>query len=90
LSLVVFGFAFVSPAPTGAQRFLHIPKKHRSTRSAKLAVFSMNTSFDYSLLAIILPSSPSQHNKMTPGERRLIARLMTKLENDYICWYDGV
>ena len=39
-------------------------------------------------MAILLPSSPSQQKKMTPGERRLAARLTAKLENDYVCWYD--
>ncbi len=39
-------------------------------------------------MAILLPSSPSQHKKMTQGERRLAARLTTKLEDDYVCWYD--
>lgn len=39
-------------------------------------------------MAILLPSPHLKHVKMTSGERRLAARLLTKLEDDYHCWFD--
>lgn len=39
-------------------------------------------------MAIIVPSPHLKHIRITPGERRFAARLMTKLEDDYHCWFD--
>jgi hypothetical protein len=39
-------------------------------------------------MAILLPDPHLKHVKMTPGERLLAARLLTKLENDYHCWFE--
>lgn len=39
-------------------------------------------------MAIIAPSPHLKHIRITSGERRLAARLMTKLEDDYRCWFD--
>ncbi len=39
-------------------------------------------------MAILLPSPHLKHVKMTPGERRFATRLLTKLEDDYHCWFN--
>ncbi|HYP68743.1 MAG TPA: NERD domain-containing protein [Thiobacillaceae bacterium] len=39
-------------------------------------------------MAILLPSHHLKHVKMTPGERRFATRLLTKLEDDYHCWFN--
>ncbi len=39
-------------------------------------------------MAILLPSPHLKHVNMTPGERRLATRLLTKLEDDYHCWFN--
>jgi hypothetical protein len=39
-------------------------------------------------LATLIPSIGACASRMTPGERRLAARLDDKLEDDYLCWYD--
>jgi hypothetical protein len=39
-------------------------------------------------MAILLPAPHLKHLRMTNGERQFAARLLTKLENDYHCWYD--
>lgn len=39
-------------------------------------------------MAILLPEPHLRHVKMTPGERSFAARLISKLENDYHCWFD--
>jgi hypothetical protein len=39
-------------------------------------------------MAILIPSPHLKHVKMTPGERSFAARLLTKLEDDYHCWFD--
>lgn len=39
-------------------------------------------------MAILLPKPGAKHVKMTPGEGRFAARLMTKLEDDYHCWFN--
>lgn len=39
-------------------------------------------------MAKLMPSLPSCVARMTPGERRLAERLLQKLEDDYLCWYN--
>ncbi|MGG6294979.1 DEAD/DEAH box helicase [Leptolyngbya sp. AN02str] len=39
-------------------------------------------------MATIIPALSTCAQRMTPGERRLAQRLETKLENDYLLWYD--
>ena len=39
-------------------------------------------------MATLIPSIGACSSRMTPGERRLAARLEDKLEDDYLCWYD--
>lgn len=41
-------------------------------------------------MAKLFPAPHTKHvlAKMTGGERRFAARLMAKLEDDYLCWYD--
>ncbi|WP_205694475.1 NERD domain-containing protein [Crenobacter cavernae] len=39
-------------------------------------------------MAQIFPSPHLPHVRMTPGERRLAARLLGKLESDYLCWFN--
>ena len=39
-------------------------------------------------MATLIPSYGTCAGRMTAGERRLAHRLETKLENDYLCWYD--
>ncbi|WP_273036240.1 DEAD/DEAH box helicase [Massilia timonae] len=39
-------------------------------------------------MATLIPSIGACASRMTPGERRLAARLEDKLEDDYLCWYD--
>src|SRR3954466_1239457 len=38
-------------------------------------------------MAILIPALNSCHH-MTGGERRFAQRLLDKLEDDYLCWYD--
>jgi hypothetical protein len=39
-------------------------------------------------MATLIPSFHSCGAKMTSGERRFAHRLLEKLEDDYLCWYD--
>lgn len=39
-------------------------------------------------MATLIPSYGSCAGRMTPGERRLAQRLESKLEDDYLLWYD--
>lgn len=39
-------------------------------------------------MATLIPAIGACASRMTPGERRLAARLEDKLEDDYLCWYD--
>lgn len=39
-------------------------------------------------MAVIVPAPHLKHVKMTPGERRFATRLLTKLEDDYHCWFN--
>jgi hypothetical protein len=39
-------------------------------------------------MATLIPSYSSCATRMTPGERRFAQRLESKLEDDYLCWYD--
>jgi len=39
-------------------------------------------------MAIIVPAPHLKHLKMTSGERRFAARLLAKLEDDYLCWFN--
>ena len=39
-------------------------------------------------MATIIPSLNSCLGRMTSGEKRLAQRLVDKLEDDYLCWYD--
>lgn len=39
-------------------------------------------------MATLIPSYSVCARRMTPGERRVAQRLETKLEDDYLCWYD--
>ena len=39
-------------------------------------------------MATLIPSYASCSSRMTPGERRFAQRLESKLEDDYLCWYD--
>lgn len=39
-------------------------------------------------LAILIPSLSTCLSRMTGGEKRIAARLETKLEDDYLLWYD--
>ncbi len=39
-------------------------------------------------MATLIPSYSSCVSRMTPGERRFAQRLESKLEEDYLCWYD--
>lgn len=39
-------------------------------------------------MATLIPSYGTCAGRMTPGERRLAQRLESKLEDDYLCWYD--
>jgi hypothetical protein len=39
-------------------------------------------------VAILIPKPGLKHVKMTPGEMRFATRLMTKLEDDYHCWFN--
>lgn len=39
-------------------------------------------------MATLIPSYNSCAGRMTPGERRLAQRLESKLEDDYLLWYD--
>ncbi|MCL2658235.1 MAG: NERD domain-containing protein [Betaproteobacteria bacterium] len=39
-------------------------------------------------MATLIPSYASCAGRMTPGERRFAQRLESKLEEDYLCWYD--
>ncbi len=39
-------------------------------------------------MATLIPSYGSCARRMTPGERRLAQRMLEKLEDDYLCWYD--
>ncbi len=39
-------------------------------------------------MATLLPSYASCARNMTPGERRFAHRLLDKLEDDYLCWYN--
>lgn len=39
-------------------------------------------------MAILIPSYSACASRMTPGERRFAQRLESKLEDDYLCWYD--
>src|SRR5574340_1222644 len=39
-------------------------------------------------MATLIPSYSACASRMTAGERRFAQRLETKLEDDYLCWYD--
>ena len=39
-------------------------------------------------MATLIPALCTCSSRMTPGERRVAARLEDKLEDDYLCWYD--
>ncbi|MDO9405241.1 MAG: 3'-5' exonuclease [Polaromonas sp.] len=39
-------------------------------------------------MAILIPSLSTCLSRMTPGEKRVAARLEQKLEDDYLLWYD--
>ena len=39
-------------------------------------------------MATLIPSYGACAGRMTPGERRFAQRLESKLEEDYLCWYD--
>ncbi len=39
-------------------------------------------------MATLIPSYSACVSRMTPGERRFAQRLESKLEDDYLCWYD--
>lgn len=39
-------------------------------------------------MATLIPSYSTCATRMTPGERRFAQRLESKLEDDYLCWYD--
>jgi hypothetical protein len=39
-------------------------------------------------MATLIPSLNSVSRRMTGGERRVAQRLIEKLEDDYLCWYD--
>jgi len=39
-------------------------------------------------LATLIPSLGASTKNMTPGERRFAGRLIEKLEDDYLCWFD--
>jgi len=39
-------------------------------------------------MATLIPSFSTCSQRMTPGERRLAQRLESKLEEDYLLWYD--
>lgn len=39
-------------------------------------------------MATLIPSYSACASRMTPGERRFAQRLESKLEDDYLCWYD--
>ncbi|NUA27930.1 DEAD/DEAH box helicase [Cupriavidus basilensis] len=39
-------------------------------------------------MATLIPALGSVTSRMTGGERRFAERLETKLEDDYLCWYD--
>lgn len=39
-------------------------------------------------MATLIPSYSACTSRMTPGERRFAQRLESKLEDDYLCWYD--
>lgn len=39
-------------------------------------------------MAVLIPAFGSCSSRMTSGENRLARRLQSKLEDDYICWYD--
>lgn len=39
-------------------------------------------------MATLIPSLSSSLARMTSGEKRFAQRLETKLEDDYLCWYD--
>ncbi len=39
-------------------------------------------------MATLIPSYSACATRMTPGERRFAQRLESKLEDDYLCWYD--
>ncbi|MDL5367483.1 3'-5' exonuclease [Xanthomonas sp. NCPPB 2654] len=39
-------------------------------------------------MAALIPSYASCSQRMTTGERRFAQRLIDKLEDDYLCWYD--
>src|SRR3990172_5191381 len=39
-------------------------------------------------MATLIPSFSSSARRMTGGEKRFAQRLIDKLEDDYLCWYD--
>ncbi len=39
-------------------------------------------------MSVLIPSYSSCASRMMPGERRFAQRLESKLEDDYLCWYD--
>ena len=39
-------------------------------------------------VATLIPGYGACAGRMTPGERRFAQRLESKLEDDYLCWYD--
>ena len=39
-------------------------------------------------MSVLIPSYSACASRMTPGERRFAQRLESKLEDDYLCWYD--
>lgn len=39
-------------------------------------------------MTTLIPNYSSCASRMTPGERRFAQRLESKLEDDYLCWYD--
>ena len=39
-------------------------------------------------MATLIPDYSACASRMTPGERRFAQRLESKLEDDYLCWYD--
>lgn len=39
-------------------------------------------------MATLIPALNSCLRRMTSGERRLAQRLVDKLEDDYLCWYE--
>jgi hypothetical protein len=39
-------------------------------------------------MATLIPAYATCVSRMTPGERRFAQRLESKLEEDYLCWYD--